>query len=217
MTDVVSGRATEHVLADAVARLKQADFELSARHPSPFPLPVVGLDAVVAGTILALDRGDWWFPGLRERVGAVLRDTPLDRLVEGRAGARPYRVSPADTTPALRALVAVGAAAADRSRAAAVHLGIGSCSDGAFHEALNLAALLRPHVIFVVAALPLGEDAPLGPQLATTPAKLAEAFGIPSESVDGHDVSAVHATVRRAREAGGPRMVHANLFLPRET
>lgn len=198
-------------LQEAVARVREAEAELASRGPTPFPLPVVGLEAVVAGTVTALERGDWWLPGLRERVGAVLRDTPVERLVDGRQGARPYKVAPPDTSPAMRALYAVGLAASGVDRAAAVHLGVGSCADGAFHEALNLAALRSAPVIFVVAVHPLGDDAPLGPQIATSPSQLAQAFGISAVQVDGRDVAAVHQAVRQAREAGGPHLVEARL------
>ena len=60
--------------------------------------------AYVEEAIAALGRGDWWVPGLRERVGAVLRDVPIERLVDGLAGARPYKVAPPTPSPALRAL-----------------------------------------------------------------------------------------------------------------
>jgi TPP-dependent pyruvate/acetoin dehydrogenase alpha subunit len=195
--------------ADAIARVQDADRQLNDASPTPFPLPVVGLEAVVVGTVLALDSGDWWLPGLRERVGAVLRDTPLARLRDGHSGAKPYRVAPPNTSPALRALYAVGLGL---DGFAAVHLGIGSAADGAFYEALNLAALRKSHVAFVVAVHPLsGDDAPLGPQLATQPSSVAMAFGIPAVVVDGNDPEAVHAAVSTARSQEGPHLIEARL------
>ena len=77
-------------LLAAIERLQQADQALSDADPTPFPLPVAGLEAVIVGAVLALERGDWWVPGLRERVGAVLRDVPLERLIDGLQGAKPY-------------------------------------------------------------------------------------------------------------------------------
>jgi len=198
-------------LVEAIARLQEADRALNAADPKPFPVPLAGLEAVVAGSVLALERGDWWVPGLRERVGAVLREVPLERIADGLKGARPYRIAPPTPAPALRALHAVGLALADREHAALVHLGIGSAADGAFHEALNLAALLRPNVLFMVAVHPLGDDAPLGPQLAASPADLARAFGIPATEVDGNDVVAVRDAVAAARSAGGPALIEARL------
>jgi 2-oxoisovalerate dehydrogenase E1 component subunit alpha len=198
-------------LQAAIERLRDADRALNEASPIPFPIPVTGLEAVVAGAVLALERGDWWVPGLRERVGAVLRDVPLERLVDGHAGARPYRVAPPTPSPALRALHAVGLACAQSDGCALVHLGIGSASDGAFTEALNLAALRHAPVIFLVAVHPLGDGAPVGPQLASTPKRLAEAFGIPATEVDGTDAAAVRRAVAQARKAGGPALVEARL------
>jgi pyruvate dehydrogenase E1 component alpha subunit len=194
--------------AEAIERVQAADSALNSDDPKPFPLPIIGLEAVVVGTVLALKDGDWWLPGLRERVGAVLRDAPVERLRDGHAGAKPYRIAPPNTSPALRALYATGLGL---DEFAVVHLGIGSAADGAFHEALNLAALRKSHVCFVVAVHPLGTDAPLGPQLAAEPAALAKAFGIGATVVDGNDVAAVHAAVTAAREAGGPQLIEARL------
>lgn len=194
--------------------LHSADEALNAAAPAPFPLPLGRLAPVVAGSLAALSAKDWWVPGLRERVGAVLRDVPLDKLDDPWAGHRPYRVAPVSPTPANRALYAVGLAHADRERAALVHLGIGSTADGAFHEALNLAALLRPTVIFVVAVDPLGPGAPLGTQLAVEPAVLAKAFGLTTQTVDGTSADAVQKAVATALEARGPHLVQANLETP---
>jgi TPP-dependent pyruvate/acetoin dehydrogenase alpha subunit len=196
--------------AEAIERVRAADAALSDAGPTPFPLPVTGLEAVIAGAVTALGRADWWVPGLRERVGAVLRDAPVERLVDGAAGARPYKVAPPGASPATRALVAVGLA--DSSDGCAlVHLGIGSASDGALHEALNLAALRDVSVIFLVAVHPLEGEAPLGPQLAASPCALAAAFGIEAVPVDGNSAQAVHDAVAAAREAGGPHLIEARL------
>ncbi len=198
---------------EAVQRVLEADAQLADAGPTPMPLPVAGLESVVAGSVLALSRTDYWVPGLRERVGAVLRDVPIERLVDGAAGARPYRVSPPDGTPALRALTAVGLA--DTAEGCAlVHLGVGSLGDGAFHEALNLAAQRNASVIFVIALHPLTGDSPLGPQLHADPATLVAAFGVPAVQIDGTDAGAVHDAVNAARERGGPTVVLAQLAGP---
>lgn len=198
-------------LAEAIERVQQADQALAEAGPAPFALPVSGLEAVVVGALQALERGDWWVPGLRERVGAVLRDVPVERLVDGFDGARPYRVAPPTPSPALRALHAVGLGLAEPDRAALVHLGIGSAADGAFTEALNLAALLQSDVIFVVAVHPLGKDAPVGQQTAASPVGLAKAYDIPATEVDGSDAGAVRQAVSQARQAGGPALIEARL------
>ncbi len=195
-------------LTKAIAAVRRADAELLATG-GPLPLPVGGLAAIVAGAVAALGRGDWWAPGLRELAGATLRDVPLDRLQDGLAGARPYKVAPPTASAALRALTAVGLG--HTGATALVHLGVGSAADGALHEALNMASLLRSNVIFLVAIDPLDGDAPLGPQLAASPSDLADAFGLTAVVVDGADAAAVSAAVTSARAAGGPHLIEARL------
>lgn len=193
----------------ALAAIRAADHELQQRGPTPFPLPIGELAPVVAGAVAALDPRDWWVPSMRERVGAVVRGVPLDRLVHGRHGARPFRVAPPSPAPALRALVAVGLALSEPGTWALVHLGVGSASDGALTEALNLAALHRANVIFVVSVHPL-THAPLGRQIATSPSALAKAYGIPA-TVVGDDADAVYAAVTAARAGSGPYLIE---FVP---
>ena len=197
--------------AEATKRVQEADAQLQASEPRPFPLPVGELLPIVAGTVAALDKADWWVPGLRERAGAAARDVPIERLVDGLVGARPYRIAPPGASGALRALYAVGLALASSDRAVVVHLGIGSMSDGAVHEALNLAALHEAPIVFVVAVHPLDGDAPLGPQCAAPPAKLAAAFGLEVTEVDGTSAKAVHAAVKKAKKQGRPHLIEARL------
>ena len=172
------------------------------------PLPVDGLEAIVVGALAALPTGAWWVPGPREHAGASLRDVPTERL--GPDGARPYKVAPVSTAPALRALHAVGLARASGGPAL-VHLGVGSVSDGAFTEALNLARLLDVQVLFLVAEHVLGPDAPLGPQTVAGAARLAEAHGVPVHAADGRDADGVQTAVQAALEAGGPAVITARL------
>ncbi len=198
-------------LTASLARLEEADAALQAAGPAPFPVPLGSHAPVVAGALAALERSDWWAPGLRERVGAVLRGAPVERLVDASAGARPYRVLPAGPSPALRALEAVGLAAADTERCVLAHVGVGVLGEGRWHEALNLAGLLRPSVIFVLAEHPLGPDAPLSAQTAADPAALAQAHGLGVHTADGSDAAAVRDAVAAARAAGGPHLVIARL------
>lgn len=197
-------------LQASLTTLRAADQQLQDSDPTPFPLPASGLEPVLVGALAALGRGDWWVPGLRERVGAVLRDVPVERLVDGFAGARPYRVAPPTAHGPLRAGMAVGLALAE-GRTTLVHLGIGAVADGAFAEAVNLAVLHGAPVIFCVAAHPLTGDAPLGRQWAADPATWAQSFGLPFTRVDGTAAEAVRDAVTAAKDAGGPQLVWADL------
>jgi TPP-dependent pyruvate/acetoin dehydrogenase alpha subunit len=199
---------------DAVQRVRDADTRLAEIGPTPFPVPVGAHDVVVAGALTGLSASDWWVPGVRERVGAVLRGAPIERLVDAFAGARPYKVAPPLPSPANRALAAVGLALSAPDAVALVHLGVGSLSDGAVAEALNLAALQGARVIFLVSVPVFDDGAPVGAQSAADPVLLAAAYGVPGVAVDGGDVAAVQGAVRTARASGGPFLIRADLPSP---
>jgi TPP-dependent pyruvate/acetoin dehydrogenase alpha subunit len=177
-------------------------------------VPLRGLEAVIAGGFLGIERKDWVVPGLRERAGGVLRDCPRDRLLDPASGARPYRITPVSTSPAARMLHACGLAMALRDQDAAVlcFIGQGSASYGTFHEALNLAALHKLRVIFLAHSWNLEHaDSPLARQLAGPISAHALAFGMHARAVDGGLVTEVLSAVTDARAAGGPRLIEARL------
>jgi TPP-dependent pyruvate/acetoin dehydrogenase alpha subunit len=193
-----------------LARLLDADqaFQPIAQ---PFGLPLGNLAPVVAGALDALSRSDWWVPGPRERIGAVLRDVPMERLVPMGRGARPYRVAPGSASAGIRALTAVGLAVASPDDTVLVHLGAGALADGALHEALNLASMLRPNVIFLVAADPLSDGAPLGPQVATSHLEVLDRWAMPLTTLQTPSPEEVADAVRTAKQASGPAIVLATL------
>ena len=152
-------------------RLAEAEAQLTALAPTPFPLPLGAYASVVEGGFSGMKKSDWIVGGMRERVGAVLRGCTPERLVDGHAGARPYKVAPASDAPGTRALHAVGLSLATGDPVLCF-LGMASTASGDFHEALNAASLTGAKVIFLVTLTALREDAPVGPQLATTPSVL---------------------------------------------
>ena len=85
---------------------------------------------------------------------------------------------------------------------------------GAFHEALNLAAVWKLPVVFVCENNLYGEYSPLA---STTPverlADRAASYAMSAQRVDGNDVLAVReavvAAVARARDGEGPTMLEA--------
>jgi TPP-dependent pyruvate/acetoin dehydrogenase alpha subunit len=202
------------VIEAALAQLLAADAALQAGAPSPLPLPVGDVAPIVVGVVLGLREGDWWVPGPRERAGAVLRGVAVERLADALQGARPYRVAPGDLSPALRALHAVGLTMTHPEAAAVVHLGAGALADGAFPEALGLAALRGARVVFVLAERDLA-GAPVPSQSVATGAALAAASGVRTVTVDGRDAAAVQAAVASAVVAEGPTLIVA--WLPSRT
>jgi pyruvate dehydrogenase E1 component alpha subunit len=112
--------------------------------------------------------------------------------------------------------VATGAAFAFRyrseDRVALAYCGDGSVSEGDFHEALNIAAVMRLPCIFIVENNQFAYSTPLRLQSATSDfAVKAAAYGMPGVTVDGTDVLAVHdATAEaaaRARAGHGPSLI----------
>jgi pyruvate dehydrogenase E1 component alpha subunit len=176
--------------------------------------PVRGLEAVIAGGFSGIESRDWVVPGLRERVGGVLRGASVDRLTSSTDGARPYRIAPVTQDPAARMLPACGLALSLADTAAAVlcFTGQGSASYGAFHEALNMAQLHQLHVIFLCHAWDLDhKESPLARQLGGSMQALALAHGLRPHSVDGGLVTDVLSAVTEARAHTGPSFIEARL------
>lgn len=98
-----------------------------------------------------------------------------------------------------------------------VNFGDGASNIGAFHEALNMAAVWDLPVIFVCQNNRYGEHtryeaATSVPQVALR----ASGYGIPGCTVDGNDPVAVYGAVRaavtRARAGAGPTLVEAMTY-----
>lgn len=112
--------------------------------------------------------------------------------------------------------IAAGAALAfqlrGEDRVVACFFGDGAANEGAFHEAVNLAAIWRLPVVFIC------ENNKYGMSFSTAQAFALEhladraaGYGIPGVTVDGNDVEAVHdavaAAAARARAGDGPTLV----------
>ncbi|MGW3093088.1 thiamine pyrophosphate-dependent dehydrogenase E1 component subunit alpha [Streptomyces sp. NPDC001102] len=118
--------------------------------------------------------------------------------------------------------MAVGAAWSARLRGtgqlAVAFFGDGATNIGAFHEALNLAAVWKLPVLFVCENNLYMEYTPIADvtAVARPAADRAPAYGVPGEVVDGNDVVAVRETVaalaERARAGGGPAIVEAETY-----
>jgi len=98
---------------------------------------------------------------------------------------------------------------------AVAFFGDGATNIGAFHEALNLAAVWRLPVLFVCENNLYMEYTPISSvtAVAQPAAGRAPSYGLPAEVVDGNDAVAVlHATARaadRARAGDGPTVIEA--------
>lgn len=117
--------------------------------------------------------------------------------------------------------IAVGLALAaqldDEGQVCATTFGDGATSIGAFHEAMNLAAVWRLPIVFVCQNNAWGEHTSLAEYAGNTDlAQRAAAYGMRAESVDGFEVAetwqALRAAVDHARSGAGPAFVEAKTY-----
>jgi pyruvate dehydrogenase E1 component alpha subunit len=115
--------------------------------------------------------------------------------------------------------IAAGAAWSAQARksgqVAVCFFGDGATNIGAFHEALNLAAVWKLPVVFVCENNQYMEYTPIGSVTAVDhpAADRAAAYGLPRILVDGNDADTMHEiarqTVAQARSGQGPSLVEA--------
>jgi 2-oxoisovalerate dehydrogenase E1 component len=116
--------------------------------------------------------------------------------------------------------IAVGAGAAAQLRrnggVAVAFFGDGAPAQGAFHEALNLAAVWHLPVVFFCENNGYAEFSPTATQNAASLERRAAGYGIDYAAVDGNDVVATATTmgsaVLAARSGGGPVVVEATTY-----
>jgi pyruvate dehydrogenase E1 component alpha subunit len=118
--------------------------------------------------------------------------------------------------------IAAGAAWSAQYRgtkqAAVCFFGDGTTNIGAFHEALNLAAVWKLPVVFVCENNLYMEYTPIGSVTAVEhpAADRASAYGLESIIVDGNDADAVYSVAMRAldraRAGAGPSLIEAKTY-----
>jgi 2-oxoisovalerate dehydrogenase E1 component len=116
--------------------------------------------------------------------------------------------------------IAVGAATAAQLRAdgsvAVGFFGDGAPAQGAFHEAVNLAAVWRLPVVLFCENNGYAEFSPVATQHAASLEQRAAGYGVPYVAVDGNDAVATAAAmaevVAAARDGRGPTVVEAATY-----
>jgi TPP-dependent pyruvate/acetoin dehydrogenase alpha subunit len=117
--------------------------------------------------------------------------------------------------------IATGAALAYQmqglDRVVVSFFGDGATNEGAFHEALNLAAIWKLPVVFVCENNLYGMSFSTEFSVAVDHiSERAAAYGMPGVTVDGNDIEAVDeavaVAVARARSGGGPTLVEAETY-----
>lgn len=196
-----------------------------------------GQEAIAVGVTWALDRDDWVLP-MHRNIGVwTTRGVDLDRLFRQLLGRADGYTSGRDRTfhfgslsdrivgmishlaatmPVADGLALAGVLRGER-RVAASFCGEGATSEGDFHEALNLAAVWKLPVLFIVENNGYGLSTPTTQQYAC--ASIADrgvGYGMPGIQVDGNDICSVVMAVRqaaeRARNGLGPTLLEFMTF-----
>ena len=97
-------------------------------------------------------------------------------------------------------------------RVALTYFGDGASSEGGCHEALNLAAVLKAPVVFILENNQYAYSTPIEKQCLVENLSIrAEGYGIPGVTIDGTDIIKVMETTRvaidRARAGNGPTLI----------
>jgi 2-oxoisovalerate dehydrogenase E1 component len=197
----------------------------------------MGQEAIAVGVTIALEPEDWILPMHRNLGVFTARGVDLLTLFRQLFGRDQGFTKGRDRTFHFGVLerhifgmishlgammpVADGLGLAARLRGteqvAAVFTGDGATSEGDFHEALNLAAVWKLPVLFVVENNQYGLSTPLEEQYACKDlADRGVGYGMPGQIVDGNDVIAVYRAVSeaavRARRGGGPTLLEFKTF-----
>jgi len=182
-------------------------------------------EAIQAGATFALTDDDWIFPSYRESAIGLVRGMPVETILQWWRGHPSGWWNPADWNVASIAVPiathvphAAGLAWGKKLRGepgiAMAFFGDGATSEGAFHEGVNLAAVMNAPAVFVCNNNQWAISTPIEAQTrAESLADKAIGYGIPGVRVDGLDVLAVHRAAReaveRARSGGGPTLIEA--------
>jgi len=105
----------------------------------------------------------------------------------------------------------------DKNAVVVCFFGDAAANIGAFHEALNMAAVMKLPVVWVCENNQYGLSTHIKRTLAgESIAARGTAYGIPGVRVDGNDVRAVHAAAKdaigRARAGHGPTLIEADTY-----
>lgn len=191
-----------------------------------------GIEAAIIGSAFALRPQDWLWSGLREGGAAVMRGLPLSEYLaqmycnsndtaKGRQMCNHFQHK-GSHYPSWSSVIGtqiphgVGAAFAAKQRGLdevhAIYFGDGATSSNGFHSGMNFAAVWKVPAVFVCVDNGWAISVCSANQTAAESyADKALAYGMPGEDVDGNDVLACHAAMKRAHErarsGGGPSLV----------
>jgi pyruvate dehydrogenase E1 component alpha subunit len=194
-----------------------------------------GQEAVAAGVAQAMRPDDYTFVTYRGHNHVLARGTPMtpvmaellgreNGLMRGKGGSMHLLdvsngVLGSYAIVGAQLVIANGAAWSAQYRGTGqvtvCFFGDGATNIGAFHEALNLAAVWALPVVFICENNRYMEYTAIETVTAVKQpaADRASAYGLASQIVDGNDVEAVYAmagdAIEKARRGGGPSLIEA--------
>jgi TPP-dependent pyruvate/acetoin dehydrogenase alpha subunit len=208
----------------------------AGRMPAAF-YPVRGLEGVCAALGAVLTPADHLVSTYRNLADTVAKGVPLRAIIaelhgrvagtsKGKAGTMHMHHDPSGLMATtgivgsglpIAAGLALGAQLDGGGRAVAVTFGDGATSIGAYHEAMNLAALWRLPLVFVCQNNGWAEHTPLEAYApATDLAGRAAAYNMAAVTVDGFDPietwRVLGEAAGRARDGGGPTFVECRTY-----
>jgi pyruvate dehydrogenase E1 component alpha subunit len=188
--------------------------------------PVLGQEAAVVGSAMAFDpKLDWLVPQYRELPAYLIWGMPLSKHIlnlSGNpiAGRIPDDVKLLPNQVALAAQlphavgIAWGLRIQGKEGAVLTYCGEGASSEGDFHEACNLAGVVKAPIVFFLQNNQWAISTPRAFQSAARHfSDRAAGYGFEGRVVDGNDLLAVYEVTRQAvervRRGEGPTLIEA--------
>jgi pyruvate dehydrogenase E1 component alpha subunit len=197
----------------------------------------IGQEGVAVGAIYAINKDDLIMSNHRGHSHCIAKDADIKKMMCELLGRRPgfckgmggsmHIVDIASNNYGANGIIgpaipiATGIALAlKKDKAGKVILdffGDGTSNAGAFHEALNMAALWKLPIVYICENNQYGMSTPVEKTVSVPNiADRAAAYGIPGVIVDGNDVLAVMDAVseaaERARRGEGPTLIEAKTY-----
>src|SRR3954469_19356477 len=197
----------------------------------------IGQEAIAVGSTLAMQNDEYILPMHRNLGVFTTRDIPLSRLMaqwqgkpsgftKGRDrsfhfGTQEYKIigmiSHLGPQLALADGIALADVLADRKRSTLVFTGEGATSEGDFHEALNIAAVWKLPVIFLIENNGYGLSTPISEQYnCKYLVDKAIGYGMEGRRIDGNNLLEVYHTISEIaanmREKPGPVLLECMTF-----
>lgn len=197
----------------------------------------IGQEASAVGAVAALDPGDFILSTHRGHGHCIAKGADLGRMMaefmgketgycRGRGGSM-HIADVASGNLGANGIVAGGLPIAvgvgmsmqmqGRPEVCLAFFGDGAANEGAFHEALNMAAIWKLPVIFWCENNSYAMSMAVRDAFPTaTISERAAAYGIPGVTIDGNDLEAAYAAaaaaVARARRGEGPSLIEARTY-----